>query len=132
MTSTPRARSTDPDTSHSAARTVSNTAQVQGAVLALLGTHGPMTDQQIATLYPPPGAPWSSASGLRTRRAELVTAGLAYDTGRRAPTESGRSSIVWAAGFDCPGCGLRPVHEAGPVDDDGDTWCLSCYRVVTG
>jgi predicted ArsR family transcriptional regulator len=40
-------------------------------------------------------APWSSPSGLRTRRHELTDIGYVEDSDLRVKTYSGRSAIVW-------------------------------------
>lgn len=43
-----------------------------------------------------PGAfPQQSDSGIRTRRKELVTAGIVVDTQVRKRLPSGRQSVVW-------------------------------------
>lgn len=92
----PKARTTDPVTSHQAARSVANQSEVQQAILSALRNYGPMHDALLAE--------WQdisrlrvSESGLRTRRAELVTKGLVRDSGQRVRLPSGRSSIVWEA-----------------------------------
>jgi hypothetical protein len=131
---TARARTTDPSTSHAAAASVSNTAAVRGAVLAILDLFGPMTDDELVRNYetnslriPGPVAPRSSASGLRTRRAELRNAGYVHDTGGRERLASGRAAIVWGTGFVCPGCKtLHPLSAAARVDDEGGTFCHPC------
>lgn len=98
----PRARRTDPATSHDAARSIKAAAlrASQEAVLKFLRRHGPATDVELVEGYPewaralhPPQSP----SGLRTRRHELVEAGAVVDTGDRAELPSGRKAIVWAA-----------------------------------
>lgn len=95
------ARNTDPSTSHEAARTVRRRLceQVRAEVAALLEKYGPLTDEDIAEWWTDPvlGAtlPVVSPSGLRTRRAELVTAGKVVDTGERRRLASGRRAIVW-------------------------------------
>lgn len=99
---TARARTTDPSTSHAAARSVTNLTDKQTAVLALFTALGRMTDEVFVERYadsvkaglPIPQQP---PSGLRTRRDELVTAGLMRDTGERKPLVSGRLGIVWEA-----------------------------------
>lgn len=99
-TPTPRARLSDPQTSHSAARTVRGVTATHARIKALLRDEGPMTDEQIAEAWKrmvtiaawPKGSP----SGLRTRRAELVDRGEVVDTGRTALTRAGRRTTVWA------------------------------------
>lgn len=90
--SVPLARRTDPATSHLAAATLDDKARQRRLVLAVLRTYGPMTDEalvnHLSTISP---------SGARTRRSELVRAGLVQDTGDRLPTSSGRKAIVWQA-----------------------------------
>jgi hypothetical protein len=88
-------RNTDPDTSHLAARSQSEIkmTEVRTAIHQLLWAHRDgLTDAQIAALYQGPRA---SASGLRTRRAELVAVGMVEDSGQRALTESNRKAIIW-------------------------------------
>lgn len=88
------ARDTDPDTSREAARSVTDLTERRAAVLATLRRLGSGTDADIAWAYPR-DAPRQSPSGLRTRRSELVAAGLVRDSGLRARMESGRRAIVW-------------------------------------
>jgi len=94
---TPRARRTDPATSHEAATTVtsSTVTRTQGLILEALRAHGPLTDELLCMrLADAQGEP-VSVSGVRTRRSELVASGRIVDTGRRQPTRTGRSAIVW-------------------------------------
>lgn len=101
MSPKPRARNTDPTTSKAAADSVAVTdaTATQLAILAILDTYGASTDEQIAEAYDVltsrRQAPRVSPSGLRTRRAELVTAGLVVDSGVKGTTRAGRSCIVW-------------------------------------
>jgi hypothetical protein len=95
-----RARSTDPETSWAAARSITPDAlrANQSAVLQVLGKYGPMTDEQLADEYA--RCDWfapQSPSGLRTRRHELQELGLVEDSGERARLRSGRQAIVWRA-----------------------------------
>lgn len=98
-THTPRARHTDPSTSHAAAASVKNTTLTQQRILQVLEASGPMTDEQIATAYTRsfPQQP-VSPSGLRTRRSEMARRGLiqqaegALDIGT---TAAGRRSKLW-------------------------------------
>ncbi len=99
-----RARRTDPETSHAAARSLSvrTLRRSQRAVLEVFERFPPgMTDSDLLTVYrtyratPGVHVPRQSASGLRTRRHELVTAGLLVDSGRRERLRGGRRSIVW-------------------------------------
>jgi len=113
---TPRARRTDPETSHAAAESIKPKAmrESQRWVLAALAA-GPATDSTI--LERVLRAHEISTSGARTRRKELVDAGLVRYTGRTEPLESGRSSRVWA---------LTPLGSAaargpGPTANRGAT-----------
>lgn len=98
-----RTRSTDPATSHQAAATVHMNGR-HAAVLDSFRRHGPMTDEQLHVAYERDvedhGVPAQSDSGLRTRRHELVEAGLLVDSGERAPTVAGRDAIVWGVADD--------------------------------
>jgi len=90
---TPLARTSDPDTSHAAARSVKARTERQEAILAALDALGGTgTDEDIADVY---DGPQQSDSGMRTRRAELVSKGLVVDTGQRARIRSGNRAIVW-------------------------------------
>jgi hypothetical protein len=90
------ARSTDPGTSHAAAKSLSSDRirASQQEVLHLFSDFGPMHDQQLVKRAWEQGAKQSS-SGLRTRRHELVVLGKLVDSQRRVTLPSGRKSIVW-------------------------------------
>lgn len=93
-----RARKTDPETSHEAARAQDELRLrlSQGLILTLLQKHGPMSDEEVwSHLAMQPGGPPMSRSGARTRRKELVSMGYVEDSGLRATLPSGRQSIVW-------------------------------------
>lgn len=93
----PHARTTDPATSHEAARSVTNLTATQAAVLFIL--QFPMSDERLVdSYYSMSGAglaPNASPSGIRSRRAELTARGLIEDTGDRERLSSGRHAIVW-------------------------------------
>ncbi len=93
----PNARTTDPQTSHDAARSVENITETQSAILTLLTF--PMTDEELTDAFynMQQVAGWKNASpsGIRTRRAELVARGLVKDSGERIKLSSGRSGIAW-------------------------------------
>lgn len=95
----PNARATDPSTSWEAAMSISaeHLNKVQRHILNLLSA--PMTDIQLVDEYRRwsslIGEDFSSESGIRTRRAELVRRGLVVDTLVREKTPSGRNAIVW-------------------------------------
>lgn len=90
-----RARPTDPETSWEAARSLSDLPARMRAVASIL-VATPMADHEMVTAYAQvPSLPAQSPSGLRTRRAELVKAGIVRDSGRRTETPSGRAAIVW-------------------------------------
>lgn len=87
----PAARTTDPGTSHIAARIAGRKVrESQMRVLEALAA-GPMTDEemQLALMVP------MSLSGSRTRRKELTRMGMVSATGRTRPTILGNPSNVW-------------------------------------
>jgi len=87
----PRARSTDPLTSHEAAASVRRIRESQQAILDVIVAAGPITDEAIFARLTVKLSP----SGARTRRAELVERGLVVDSGETAILPSGRRSIKW-------------------------------------
>lgn len=101
----PFARTTDPETSHEAASTVTNVELTKAAIYYLLRV--PMTDSELVKAYSKAVehgyAPEASESGIRSRRSELVGEGLAKATGERRKTPSGRSSTVWTR-LEVEGC----------------------------
>lgn len=93
------ARRTDPETSHEAAKSVSEESitETQRAIIKLLGTT-PMNDDQLFQMYFQ-GAEqgyWkhASMSGVRSRRSELVKRGIVKNVGR-TKTSFGRAAIIW-------------------------------------
>jgi hypothetical protein len=95
---TPRARNTDPTTSHQAAASVAidTLTRTQALILEALRAHGPLTDEQLCHRIAEVERKPVSVSGIRTRRSELVTAGRVVDTGERRQTTTGRQAIVWS------------------------------------
>lgn len=97
----PHARKTDPTTSFEAAGSVNNLTQTKRIILRLVESQS-MTDDKLIDLYRTMTelelAPRASESGIRSRRAELVTAGLLKDSGERQKLRSGRNAIVWQVG----------------------------------
>ena len=98
-----KARTTDPSTSHAAAASITEDTlrESHTAVLGFLREYGPLTDVDLVIGYTDAVGlgmyPRQSQSGIRSRRAELVAAGLVEDTGERTRLASGRQAIVWAA-----------------------------------
>ncbi len=94
---TPRARNTDPSTSHQAAATITRTTvtDTQRMILEALQAHGPLTDEQLCQRIAVDLSKPVSVSGIRTRRSELAADGRVIDTGDRQPTRAGRQAIVW-------------------------------------
>ena len=96
----PHARHTDPSTSHAAAASVSNVSKTRSVVLSILEVSS-MADHELVATYRRLAEnglgviPAASESGVRSRRAELVVAGLVKDSGARVKSPTGRSSIVW-------------------------------------
>lgn len=94
---TPRARRTDPATSHDAAASVNSLRHTHQIIVTLLRLEGGMTDEELLYLWNDRIAERISPSGLRTRRSELVDMGMVRDSGECRPLESGRMAIVWVA-----------------------------------
>lgn len=91
------ARVSDPDTSHAAAKAVSDATVVQARVLALLKTR-PMTDEELIDAYQSEHGDrrdGESVASPRKRRSDLATQGLVKDSGDRRKLRSGRNGIVW-------------------------------------
>lgn len=95
----PRARSTDPYTSHEAAESVDNVSDVQLAILRLFARLGPFSDHGLVHTYQSftnsGRVPKASESGIRTRRKELQRMRLIEDNGGWVRLESGRKAILW-------------------------------------
>lgn len=94
----PRARHTDPETSHEAARSVSEeiSRTIRAHVLTLLRARGPLTDEDLVFEFGVNNLP-GTPSGIRTRRKELQTAGLVRESGYVGLLASGRFGIKWEA-----------------------------------
>jgi hypothetical protein len=85
----PRARLSDPATSHAAAASMVTGADVQrGLIVRLLMSHGPHTNDEIDRAFA-----WRTGTASR-RTAELVADGSLIATGETRPTVSGRDARV--------------------------------------
>ena len=95
----PKAKHTDPETSHQAARSVGPWEAKQIAILTLFRNFGQdgFTNEKLVEAYRDlgMGLPWQSDSGIRSRKAELVKQGRIIDSGERRKTIAGRNAIVW-------------------------------------
>jgi hypothetical protein len=91
MNAEPRARVTDPATSRQGPPEGRMTAKRLQVLLLL--QQRPRTDEELVACL----SGQMSASGARTRRAELVRAGLVRDSGHRRRGVTGRRVTVWAA-----------------------------------
>lgn len=89
------ARREDPETSWKAAQQIGDLREQQAKVWAVL-REGPMIDEQLILKCRDAGLGMSD-SGVRTRRSELVEAGLVVDSGQSGRTVRGRQSIKWRA-----------------------------------
>lgn len=86
----PRARRTDPDTSHEAAAGAVDTARHQRAhILRVLKEEGPLTADEIDALIG-----WRLTSAGR-RLPELAETGAVERTTERRPTRTGSMAYVW-------------------------------------
>ena len=91
----PNTRTTDPETSHEAEKSVSKLAESYGIILDIFRKHGPMNDESLVEYWNTESPKYGSPSGIRSRRSELVAAGRLEDSGDRIKMRSGRASIVW-------------------------------------
>jgi len=92
----PRARNTDPETSHEAADSVKMRRNQKAVLQVFKDDPSGFTDWELVRVYPEyKELPVQSESGLRTRRKELVEQGLVIDTGRKQRLPSGRRAIIW-------------------------------------
>lgn len=92
-----KARKSDPATSHEAASTVKNISETQAVIIRLLRITD-MTDDELFLRYYQ-GAEnglWKHASqpGVRSRRSELVKAGLVRGKGF-GKTKFNRAATIW-------------------------------------
>jgi hypothetical protein len=91
----PRARRTDPHTSHEAADSNDVTKSI-GLVLRILKNHGPLADHEIEEQARRLLYGWSfTGQRLRTARKALVRKGLVEASGLYRLTENNRRAIVW-------------------------------------
>jgi len=100
----PKARNTDPETSHEAAASISED-KLRASQLAVLqlfkNDRSGFTDYELVRIYFdtarqwPSSFPHQSESGIRTRRKELVDMGKIVDSGERAKLPSGRKAVIW-------------------------------------
>ena len=88
------ARRTDPPTAHAAAASVrEQTIRALHRLIAdILTTAGPLSDSDILIQLHDRDV-LATPSGARTRRSELVHAGLVIDSGQRGTTPTGRRTI---------------------------------------
>lgn len=90
---TPRARTTDPDTSHDAALSMAVPSQAQRAAAHVaLTKHGPMTADEIDAMLEGDG--WRTTTAGR-RLSELAEMGAVVRTDDKRKTRSGRMAYVW-------------------------------------
>lgn len=94
-----RARTTDPQTSHDAAQSISveSLSAMKRNILKIL--ESPMPDEDLVELYNNVAYmnsdKMASPSGIRTSRSILVKEGLVVDTGDKVKLRSGRMAIIW-------------------------------------
>jgi len=89
------ARATDPDTSYEAAEKILEPrGEIQENIHALFVEHGPMHDDRLILRYRAAHG-HIRESTVRTRRHELVVAGVLEDSLEVEVLASGRSSIIW-------------------------------------
>ena len=92
----PRARMTDPSTSHAAADSNENRRLVEDSVFGLLLEH-PMSDEELETTYFTRfGMPKAHIDSPRKRRSDLARKGLVIATKLAATSSTGRKVTVWA------------------------------------
>lgn len=94
----PRARNTDPQTSHDAAESVNQPTLVQTCILMLLRST-PMCDEKLVQQYRVwekiDGFPHASDQSIRSRRAELVRKGFVQAAPFKELMSTGRYGQAW-------------------------------------
>lgn len=98
-----KVRGRDPEASWEAAslQAESKVSRVQGVVVSLLDTYGPMTDEQLVEQYTAyafmdSSVPNVTPQSIRTRRHEATIKGLVVNTGRHALSKLGNKATLWA------------------------------------
>lgn len=87
---TPLARTSDPETSKDAARSMRKDMAVQrDQIVTALKIMGPMNYWELDNMLG-----WHHPTAARRMR-ELIRKGLVYDTGRTSPTGTGRGATVY-------------------------------------
>lgn len=95
-----RLKRNDPDTSFEAAVSVTpeGAEKLYRNIMEILSCAGPCTDETLLKLLL---GSWecrlTTASGARSRRAELVEAGWVKNTGNKGVTRAGNAAIIWGA-----------------------------------
>ncbi len=94
-----KSRASDPGSSQAAAQSVMRMTDKRRAVLDAFQRFGRMTDEQLHDTYDSRRQcyrwPEQSASGLRTRRSELVRMGALEDAGEKRRMRTGRLAVLW-------------------------------------
>lgn len=116
------ARTTDPETSHTAAASISvETARTRRyRCLQVIRDHGPISDDDWFAVYVDRW-PGKYSYSHRSRRTELRDLGFVRDSGMRKKNPSGRPAILWE------------VTEAGRLASEGEieaAWELLRERKV--
>lgn len=97
----PRARVTDPDTSHVAADGVQDRlSRLQSIVLSIVRFHGAMTDTELDDFYAASAADFPEWPAVRfdsprKRRSDLTAMGLIRDSGEKRTNRFGSAEVVW-------------------------------------
>lgn len=98
-----KVRERDPEASWEAAarQTTQKVELIRSTICTLLGTHGPMTDEQLVDRFEAyawlnPSVPNVTPQSIRTRRKALNVEGLVRDTGNRGRTRTGNTATIWA------------------------------------
>lgn len=92
----PRVRESDPLTSHQAADSNHNRAEVEAFVLTLFREIGPMSDDELTVSYFLRGGPEAHFDSPRKRRSDAANKGLLVKTNITRISKSNRRMNVWA------------------------------------
>ena len=93
------ARTNDPITSQEAGESIKydTSKLIQKRVLSIFAEHKHLDDKSLLRFYIEKFDPDVSESTVRTRRHELVEAGLIENSGLKITQRNGRRAIVWAS-----------------------------------